>query len=176
VAHSPDNALDAGYVRGHTPRMYLSRRLTAYKINRLLYVDNGAFPFPTRAALINGLTLVHSHLARFGLEVHIGRNDDPSKTECLFFPPLQFFNDIQSSAPTLTDDVDQPWLIYQDSSLVPETPHNTATMLCHSKTKKMNEKKKETRESARQKRKDAKYDALPETEQFDIADGYVTFC
>jgi hypothetical protein len=33
------------------------------------------------------------------------------------------------------------------------------------------------RESARQRREDAKYDAaLPETEQFDIADGYVTFC
>jgi hypothetical protein len=49
-------------------------------------------------------------------------------------------------------------------------------MLCHSKTKKKKEKKKETRESARQKREDSKYDALPETEQFDIADGYVTFC
>jgi hypothetical protein len=60
--------------------------------------------------------------------------------------------------------------------LVPETPHNTTTMLCHSKMKKMKEKKKETRESARQKIEDAKYDALPETEQFDIADGYVTFC
>jgi hypothetical protein len=176
MAHSPDNALDAGCVRGHTPRMYFSRRLTAYKIYQLLYIDDGAFPFPTRAALIKGLTLVHSHLARFGLKVHIGRNGDPSKTECVFFPPPQFFHDIQSSAPTLTDDVDQPWLLYQDSPLVPETPHNTATMLCHSETKKRKEKKKETRESARQKREDAKYDALPETEQFDIADGYVTYC
>jgi hypothetical protein len=42
--------------------------------------------------------------------------------------------------------------------------------------KKEKRKKKETRESSRQKREDAKYDALPETEQFDIADGYVTFC
>jgi hypothetical protein len=42
--------------------------------------------------------------------------------------------------------------------------------------KKTKEKKKKTWESARQKREDAKYDALPETEQFDIADGYVTFC
>jgi hypothetical protein len=152
VAHSPDNALDAGCVRGHTPRMYLSRRLTTYEIRQLLYVDNGAFPFPRCAALIKGLTLMHSHLARFGLEVHIGRNGDPSKTECDFFPPPQFFDDIQSSAPMLTDDVDQTWLLYQDSPLVPKTPHNTATMLCHSKTKKTKEKKKETRESARQKR------------------------
>jgi hypothetical protein len=107
VAHSPDDALDAGCVRGHTPHMYLSRRLTAYKeIYQLLYVDDEAFPFPTRAALIKGLTLVHSHLARFGLKVVIGQNGDPSKTECVFFPPPQFFDDIQSSAPTLTDDVD----------------------------------------------------------------------
>jgi hypothetical protein len=40
----------------------------------------------------------------------------------------------------------------------------------------MKEKKKETWESAQQKREDAKYDALPETEQIDIADGYITFC
>ena len=31
-------------------------------------------------------------------------------------------------------------------------------------------------ESARQRREDAKYDALPGAEQFDIADGYITFC
>ncbi len=52
--------------------MYTLRKLTTYEIYLLLYVNNGAFPFPTRAALIKGLTLVHSHLARFGLEVHIG--------------------------------------------------------------------------------------------------------
>ena len=47
VVHSPYNAMEAGCVRGHTPRMYLSSRLTAYKIYQLLYVDNCAFPFPT---------------------------------------------------------------------------------------------------------------------------------
>jgi hypothetical protein len=106
AAHSPDNALEAGCVTGHTPCIHLSRRLTAYKIYQLLYVDDGAFPFPTRAALIKGLTLVHSHLARFGIKVHIGQNGNSSKTECVFFPPPQFFDDIQSSAPVLTDDAD----------------------------------------------------------------------
>jgi hypothetical protein len=93
-------------MQGHTPRMYTLRKLTAYEIYQLLYVDDGAFPFPTHAALIKGLALVHSHLADFGLEVHIGQNDDPSKTECVFFPFPQFFNDIQSSTPMLIDDVD----------------------------------------------------------------------
>ncbi len=53
--------------------------------------------------------------------------------------------------------------------------HDTTTMLCHSNTKRTTKEKKETKK-ARQKREDAKYDALPEVEQFDIADGYVTFC
>ena len=90
VAHSPDDELNTGCVRGHTPRIYTSRKLTAYEIYQLLYVDDGAFPFATRDALIKGLTLVHSHLARFGLEVHIGRDGAPSKTECVFFPPPIF--------------------------------------------------------------------------------------
>ena len=64
-------------------------------IYQLLYVNDGTFPFPTCTALIKGLTLVHSHLTRFGLEVHIGRNGKPSQTECDFFPPpnsLMIFN------------------------------------------------------------------------------------
>ena len=81
VAHTQDNEIDTGCMRGHTPRMYTSRKLTAYKIYQLLYVDDGAFPFPTRNALIKGLSLIYSHLARFGLEVHIGRDGEPSKKE-----------------------------------------------------------------------------------------------
>ena len=87
VAHTPANKFDTGCMRGHTPRMFTSRNLTAYKIYQLLYVDNGAIPFPTRDALTKGLTLIHSHFACFGLDVHIGRNGNPSKTECIFFPP-----------------------------------------------------------------------------------------
>jgi hypothetical protein len=73
VAHSPDDEINSGCVRGHTPRMYTSRKLTVYEIFQLLYVNDGAFPFPTCTTLVDGLmALIHSHLARFGLEVHIG--------------------------------------------------------------------------------------------------------
>ena len=163
VAHTPANGLNTGCVWGHTPRMYTSHKLTAYEIYQLLYVDDGAFPFPTRDALIKGLALMHSHLARFGLEVHIGKNGDPANTECVFFPPPQFFDDIQFSALALTDDVDRPWLLYQDPLPVPETPHNTTIMLAQSKATKKKKEKKETRESAQQRKIDAKYDALLET-------------
>jgi hypothetical protein len=161
MAHTSDNELDTGYVQGHTPRMYTSSKLTAYDIYQLLCVNNGTFPFPTRAALMKGLTLVHSHLTRFGLEVLIGRSGNPSKTECIFFPPPQFFDDIQFSAPALTDDVDGPCLLYQDPN---------SDTLCPSKQESEETEKDQTL------REDAKYDALPETDQIVIADGYVTFC
>ncbi len=87
VAHTPANELDTGCVQGYTPKMFTSRNLTAYEIYQLLYVDDGTFPFPTRDALTKGLALIHSHFARFVLKVHIVRNGNPSKTECIFFPP-----------------------------------------------------------------------------------------
>ena len=129
VAHIPADELNTGCMRGQTPKMSTSRNLTAYKIYQLLYVHDGAFPFPTLNALIKGLALIHSHFARLGLEVHIGRNGDPSKIECVFFPPPQFFDDIHLSDPALTDDVDVPWLLFHDTPLTPETPQATTVAL-----------------------------------------------
>jgi hypothetical protein len=158
--------------------MYTSRKLTAYEIYQLLYVDDGAFPFSTREALIKGLALVHSHLTRFGLEVHIGRNGAPSKTECVFFPPPQFFDDIPSSDLTLTTDVEEPWLLFQDPTPAPDTPSTHTVALSSTRPTGRNGKKekKDTKEKTRQKKIDDKYDALPDTQQFEVADGYVTFC
>ncbi len=136
MAHTPATKLDKGYVRGHTPKMFSSRNLTAYEIYQLLYVNDGAFPFPTRDALTKGLTLIHSHFARFGLEVHIGRNGNPSKTECIFIPPPQFFGDIDSSDPALTNDTEVPWLLFQDTPSIPDTPQATTIVLSQPLRKK----------------------------------------
>ena len=126
MAHTPEYEIDTGCVRGHTLHMYTSCKLTAYKIYQLLYVDDGAFPFPTRDALIKGLSLVHSHLARFGLEVHIGRDGVSSNTECVFFPPPQFFNDPHSSDPAITADIGEPWRLFEDTPTTPDSPHTQA--------------------------------------------------
>jgi hypothetical protein len=169
-------------MRGHTPRMYTSRKLTTYKIYQLLYVNNGAFPFPTRDALIKGLALVHSHLARFGLKVHIGQDGAPSKTECVFFPPPQFFDDIHSSDLALTTDAEEPWLLFQDPLPAPESPHTSTTTTTlqlpspQPTGKRKKKEKKETQENTRQKKINVKYDTLPETQQFEVADSYITFC
>jgi hypothetical protein len=152
VAHTPSNEIDTGCVRGHTPRMYTSRTLTPYEIYQLLYVDDGAFPFSTREALINGLSLVHSHLERFGLEVHIGRDGISSKTECVFFPPPQFFNNPHYPDPAIAANIDEPWLLLEDTPTTPpdsfyfsESNHSTITdivMTSPRPTKQRKEKEK----------------------------------
>jgi hypothetical protein len=81
-----------GKLRGHLPKDYLSWSLTAVEILQCLYVDDGAFIFTSRTDLTMGLDLIYKHFARFGLEMHIGREGFPSKTECVFFPPPGFFD------------------------------------------------------------------------------------
>ncbi len=70
-----------GKLRGHLPKDYLSQRLTAVEILQYLYDDDGAFTFASRTDLKKGLTLIHKHFERLGLEMHIGRGENPSKTE-----------------------------------------------------------------------------------------------
>ena len=43
------------------------------------------------------MELVYRHFARFGMEMHIGRGSSESKTECVFFPPPQFFQRLERS-------------------------------------------------------------------------------
>ncbi len=129
-----------------------------YEIFQVLYVNDGAFPFPTCTTLIDGLALIHSHLAWFGLEVRIGQNGEPSKTECVFFLPPQFLTNNKNDAPPpLTNNKDEPLL----------TTTSTSCALCLTGLQES--------EQARTAREDTKYDALPETAQIDVVDGYVTF-
>jgi len=106
------------------------------------------------------------------LEVHIGRDGAPSKTECVFFPPPQFFDNLHSPDLAITTGPDERWLLFEDIPPSPASTHttNTAVQICSPRpTGKQNIKaKKETQESIRQKKIDVKYDALPETKQFDV--------
>ena len=82
-----DFAAGKGAIRGHSRSQYTSKSLTAFEIVQCLYVDDGAFVFDTCANLCKGLNLIHRVFGRFGLEMHIGREDKASKTECVYFPP-----------------------------------------------------------------------------------------
>ena len=55
-------------------------------------MDNGAFPLKDRLQLGLGLSLIHNHFVKFGLEMHIGSGEKASKTKCIFFPPPGFFH------------------------------------------------------------------------------------
>jgi len=90
-----DDNMSKGKICSHTPAMFTSKTLTAYKILQCLYVDNGAFPFGSREDLKRGMELIFHHFGRFGLEMHIGRGASPSITECVFFLPPQFFQHAQ---------------------------------------------------------------------------------
>ena len=57
-----------------------------FEIFCMLYVDDGAFAFVSRRDLEIGATLVYNQFARLGLEMHVGKENKKSKTECVFFP------------------------------------------------------------------------------------------
>ena len=110
-----------GKLRGHLPKEYLSRDLTAIEILQCLYVDDGAFIFDSRADMMKGLTLLYRHFGRLGLKMHIGRGTTESKTECIFFPPPGFFDSCLPSllAPNCTDEL-QDTMTFGNNALTDE--------------------------------------------------------
>ena len=81
-----------GVVRGHNVSQYTLRLLTTFEILQCLYVDDGAFVFETRQDMCKGLQLIHLIFEKYGMEMHVGRNVKPSKTECVYFPPTCTLN------------------------------------------------------------------------------------
>ena len=148
-----------GAIKSHTPAQYMSPSLTAQEIFQCLYVDDGAFIFGSRDDLARGLNLVYEHFARFGLEMHIGRGDSASKTECVFFPPPLFFD--------------------HTDSLLEAAEHEPAELEEHAATDAgaltATEQQREKRANARTERENVMYDELEETRPIAVADGHVTF-
>ena len=72
----------------------------------MIYVDDSAFFFGSRTYTEKGITLLFDHFSWFGLEMHIGTEKNPSKTECIFFLTPGFFN---TQTLTLIDPTNPPW-------------------------------------------------------------------
>ena len=85
--HSPRYV---GRLTGHKKKYF--EQGTHLALFCVLYVDDGAFTFENREKLTRGLYLIYSHFTRFGLEMHVGRGEKLSKTECIFFTPPGFFS------------------------------------------------------------------------------------
>ncbi len=94
-----------------------------------------------------------------------------------FLPRGEFFDDIPPSNLTLTADVEEPWLLFQDPLPVTDSPHTTTTTTTvqlpspRPTARKKTKEKKETQEQAQQRKIDVKYDALPDTQQYEVSDG-----
>ncbi len=63
VMTAAGNNLIDGKIFSHTPAMFQSKKLTAYKILQCLYVDNGAFLFGSCEDLQRGMELIYHHFA-----------------------------------------------------------------------------------------------------------------
>ena len=85
-SHSPQ---DTGKLTRHKVKTFSQGNLLT--LFCVVYVDDGAFPVENRLQLELGLSLIHNHFIKFGLEMQIGRGNKASKTECIFFPPPGFF-------------------------------------------------------------------------------------
>ena len=58
----------------------------------LLYVDDGTGFFSSLSDAITGSNIIFREMARLDLNMHIGRNNKPSKTEAVLFPSRKALN------------------------------------------------------------------------------------
>jgi hypothetical protein len=79
------NGNKRGRLTGQSPKAMGSK----FDLFYFLYVDDGAMLFDNRKDLEEGTKLIMDHFARFGLEMHVGRGDKASKTECVYFPAFE---------------------------------------------------------------------------------------
>eukprot|EP00956_Cyclotella_meneghiniana_P019936 scaffold34652_cov36-Cyclotella_meneghiniana.AAC.1 len=170
VCHGVDiNNLDKGLLTGQTPRNFSSGR--TFKLLEFLYIDDGAFVFGSRANLIKGLKLIRKCFAAFGLEMHIGKNGEASKTECIFYPTSSWFHDTQDNLclPQNSNTNQTPnTLLLPNASPSPPTDESPTLAL---------EEKKEAESYIKRKaRCDIKYDTCEETNRIMLdSEGYVDF-
>ena len=96
--HTPLDNLQKGQLISHpTSKSYL-RVSDIFKIIQTLFVDDGAFIFESREDLTKGLEILKKVFDYFGLEMHLGKGNKASKTECVYFPEPAFFK--TPSSPT----------------------------------------------------------------------------
>ena len=74
-----NSPLSDGQLISHQPRSF--NRGALFELFCMLYVDDGAFVFESRHQLETGIPLLLRHFEKFGLEMHIGKENKPSKKE-----------------------------------------------------------------------------------------------
>ena len=63
-----------------------------FEVIDIFFVDDGAFPFPSREAMTKAAPIIDRTLKRFDLLMHVGKTcengkESKAKTECVYYPP-----------------------------------------------------------------------------------------
>jgi hypothetical protein len=95
--------ISQGQLVGRKPKDFKAGE--EFELFDFYYVDDGAFVFTSRDSLVEYAPVVDTHLAKFGLEMHVRTIDEAtgdeeaSKTECMFIPPPGYFKAAPIEAP-----------------------------------------------------------------------------
>ena len=82
----PDNK-NPNKQHGHLVRQPTASKGTTLSVDHILYVDDGAFISTTRDGIESMAQALYDHLAKFGLKMHVGKNNEESKTLAMLIPP-----------------------------------------------------------------------------------------
>ena len=139
--------------------------LEAFNLIQILYIDDGAFVFQSRQELTRGLELIREAFKNFGLEMHIGRGEIESKTECVYFPtPGWLAPDPTPALPPPCPEIENISLTTISNQLsIEDSPAQNAVAVTAAKSPRQSD-------DSRKARCDAKYDACDKTERIVLDD------
>jgi hypothetical protein len=125
----------------------------------VIYIDDTALVFSSRNEMIKALPLAQKHFSDLGMEMHVGKHFiDPatglpkieeSKIECMFIPPCEHFK--------------------QAARITNQAVNDDAVLDFDVKSESDEQRK------GRYAREDELYDSDPETTNFDLIGGFVSY-
>mmetsp|Transcript_17850 Transcript_17850/g.25416 ORF Transcript_17850/g.25416 Transcript_17850/m.25416 type:complete len:183 (+) Transcript_17850:1795-2343(+) len=91
--------------KGRLTRQPTQSKGDTVQIDNLLYVDDGAFVCTTLESLTSLAQALFSHLAKFGLEMHVGTAAEKSKSVAMYFPATLKKTQEQNKIKSLLPDI-----------------------------------------------------------------------
>ena len=84
--YTRENGVTSGETWSRKTEKENHRNVKAFELWASLFADDCALLFDSREDLIIGAEYIFQHLRRFGLQMHVGRGAQASKTEAMYFP------------------------------------------------------------------------------------------
>ena len=102
--HYFPSSKDPGKQKGRLAKQPTQSKGDTVQIDNLLYVDDGAFVCTTLESLTSLTQALFSHLAKFGLKMHVGTVTETSKSVAMYFPAtLKEAQDLNKTKSLLPD-------------------------------------------------------------------------